>query len=141
MVRALWHGAGLELRGVGGYHGALLAVHRRWRDAGAATGREALPYGTAVAASGSACSTGLHRLGDLPGRVAADITGFFDGAGAAGVVVTPPFVRASSGRRSAFVIHQVLAERAFVRRFLALPPIVQAASYAAVAVLVFLFSP
>jgi tryptophan-rich sensory protein len=72
---------------------------------------------------------------------AGDIAAYFGGLARPGVMVTPAFVRAVVWTALAFVIHQLCAERDFARRFLALPPVAQAASYATVAVLTFVFSP
>ena len=141
VLGGLWHGPAWSFVVWGAYHGALLAVHRRWRDQDGASDPEALPYGRRLLQR-----VGMFHLACVGGVIfrvesAGDIAGFFRGLIRPGVVVTPPFIRALIWTTVAFVIHQALAERAFARRFLALPPLVQAASYATVAVLVFLFSP
>jgi alginate O-acetyltransferase complex protein AlgI len=138
LLGGLWHGPAWNYVAWGAYHGGLLAAHRWWRE------RRPAP-------ADAAGRVWLHRLvmfhlacvGWVIFRVekAADIATFFQGLLRPGVVVTPTFVRAAIWTGLAFAIHQVVAERDVARRFLALPPLAQAASYATVAVLVFLFSP
>ena len=70
-----------------------------------------------------------------------DIGVYLSGLARPGVAVSPAFGRAVVWTGLAFVVHHLCAEHDFGRRFLALPPVAQAASYATVAVLVFLFSP
>jgi D-alanyl-lipoteichoic acid acyltransferase DltB (MBOAT superfamily) len=140
LLGGLWHGPAWNYVAWGAYHGGLLAVHRWWREARGAP-----------AAVVTGARLFLHRLvmfhlacvGWVIFRVekAGDIGLFFQGLAKPGVVVTPVFVRAAIWTGLAFAIHQLVAERDFARRFLALPPVAQAASYATVAVLVFLFSP
>ena len=141
LLGGLWHGPAWNFVVWGAYHGGLLAVHRWWSEerpaAAAAVASRGRVFLQRLAMFHLAC------VGWVIFRVehAGDIGVFFRGLAKPGVVVTPAFVRAAIWTGLAFAIHQLLAERDFARRFLALPPLAQAASYAAVAILVFLFSP
>jgi alginate O-acetyltransferase complex protein AlgI len=141
MLGGLWHGAAWNYVAWGTYHGGLLAGHRWWRERQDESLAVEVPRGRLF----------LHRLTMFHLAVVGwvifrsesggDIAAFFGGLTRPGVVVTPPFVRAAIWTALAFAGHHLCAERDFGRRFLALPPVAQAASYATVAVLVFLFSP
>jgi D-alanyl-lipoteichoic acid acyltransferase DltB (MBOAT superfamily) len=137
ILGGLWHGPAWHFVSWGTYHGGLLAVHRWW-TAGAST---PAPRG----------HIWLRRLvmfhlvcvGWVLFRVKSseEIATFVSGLARPGITPSPALGRAIVWTALAWVIHQLCAERDFGRRFLALPPVAQAASYAAVAVLVFLFSP
>ncbi len=149
VLGGLWHGPAWSYVVWGAYHGGLLAVHRWWRE-----GRGGADVTVREESLGESAAPGglfLRRLamfhlaciGWVIFRVesAGDIAAYFAGLLRPGMIVTPAFGRAVLWTALAFVVHQLAAERDFARRFLALPPIAQAASYATVAVLVFLFSP
>jgi D-alanyl-lipoteichoic acid acyltransferase DltB (MBOAT superfamily) len=141
VLGGLWHGPAWNYVAWGAYHGGLLAGHRWWRERRTESLAVGVPRGRLF----------LHRLAMFHlvcvgwvifrAESAGDIAAYFGGLARPGVMVTPAFVRAVVWTALAFVIHQLCAERDFARRFLALPPVAQAASYATVAVLTFVFSP
>jgi D-alanyl-lipoteichoic acid acyltransferase DltB (MBOAT superfamily) len=139
VLGGLWHGPAWTYVVWGTYHGWLLAAHRWWTSDGA----------TATESRGLALF--LRRLVMFHlvtigwvifrARTLADVPVFFAGLLRPGVQTSPLFWRAFVWTAVAFVVHHLAAERDVARRFLALPPVVQAVSYVAVAVLVFVFSP
>jgi alginate O-acetyltransferase complex protein AlgI len=141
LLGGLWHGPAWNFVAWGGYHGVLLATHRWWRER----------RGARDTAGGSGGGVLLRRLvmfhlacvGWVLFRAssAADIARFFSGLVRPGLVVTPAFTRAAYWTAIALLVHQLCADREPGRRFLAMPPLVQSTAYAAVVVLVFLFSP
>ncbi|MEO6026949.1 MAG: MBOAT family protein [Candidatus Binatia bacterium] len=139
LLGGLWHGPAWTYVLWGGYHGALLAAHRWWtsdRPPPVDEGRAGLFVRRLVMFHLVTIGWVIFRA-----RTLSDVPTFFTGLWRPGLQTGPLFWRALIWTTLAFVVHHVVAERPFARRFLALPPIVQAASYVAVAVLVFVFSP
>jgi alginate O-acetyltransferase complex protein AlgI len=136
VLGGLWHGAAWNFVAWGTYHGALLALHRWW-------GRDSPSDGGWRVVARRLGMFHLTCVGWVLFRAesAADIFRYFHGLVQPGVVVTPAFTRAVWWSALAFVVHQLCADRDLGQRFLRMPPGVQAATYAAMAVLVFLFSP
>jgi D-alanyl-lipoteichoic acid acyltransferase DltB (MBOAT superfamily) len=138
LLGGLWHGPAWNFVAWGAYHGALLAVHRWWS-------------GTRAAARTTAWRVGLRRLAMFHAACvgwvlfraesAADIASYFTGLVRPGIVWSPACTLAAWWTALAFGIHQLCAEEDLGRRFLALPPMAQAAAYATMTTLVFLFSP
>ena len=141
VLGGLWHGPAWNYVAWGAYHGGLLAGHRWWRERRAETRVDEVSRGRRFVQR--VAMFHLVCVGWVVFRIesAADIPAYFGGLLRPGVALTPPFVRAAIWTAIAFAVHHLCAERDFARRFLALPPVAQAASYATVAVLVFLFSP
>lgn len=140
VLGGLWHGPAWNFVAWGAYHGGLLAAHRWWR--------EGHPLPSSVDAGWRVL---LRRLAMFHlacagwvlfrAESAGDIAAFFRGLARPGVIVTPAFTRAAYWTAIALAVQHLCADRELGRRFTALPPVVQAASYAAIAVLVYLFSP
>jgi len=139
VLGGLWHGPAWNFVAWGTYHGGLLAAHRWWNDGAAAPAHDAgwRVLLRRLAMFHAACvGWVLFRA-----ESAADIAGYFSGLVRPGLLSTPAFTRAAWWTVLAFAVHQLCAERDLGRRFLTLPPLLQAASYATMPVLVFLFSP
>jgi alginate O-acetyltransferase complex protein AlgI len=139
LLGGLWHGPAWTYVVWGAYHGALLAVHRWWtsdRAPAADEGRVGLFVRRLLMFNLVTIGWVIFRA-----RTLSDVPVFFHGLLRPGLQTGPLFWRAVVWTAVAFVVHHLAAERPFARRFLALPPIVQAVSYVAVAVLVFVFSP
>jgi alginate O-acetyltransferase complex protein AlgI len=141
VLGGLWHGPAWNFAAWGTYHGGLLAAHRWWRerhpDSRAGHVRRWRVLVHRLAMFHLACiGWVLFRA-----KSAGDIAAYCRGLVRSGVVMTPAFTRAAIWTVLAFAVHQLCAERDLARRFLALPPLVQATSYATIAVLVFVFSP
>ena len=151
VLGGLWHGAAWNFVAWGTYHGALLALHRWWAREPQRVGRWRVFWWASTARSDSRWRVLARRLGMFHlacvgwvlfrAESAADIWTCFRGLLEPGVTVTPAFTRAAYWSALAFAIHHLCAERDLGQRFLRMPPLAQAATYAAMAVLVFLFSP
>ena len=141
VLGGLWHGPAWTYVMWGAYHGSLLAVHRWWRGRGSEAPVADVERGRVFLRR--VVMFHLVCVGWVIFRVKSvhDIAAYFSGLARPGFAVSPAFGRAVVWTGLAFVVHHLCAEHDFGRRFLALPPVAQAASYATVAVLVFLFSP
>jgi hypothetical protein len=141
VLGGLWHGPAWTYVIWGTYHGGLLAAHRWW--SGERRGRSADGEGGLGLFGRRLLMFHLVTIGWVifRSRTLSDVPLFFSGLLRPGLQTGPLFWRALAWTTVAFVIHQLAAERDFARRFLALPPVAQAASYVAVAVAVFVFSP
>ena len=141
VLGGLWHGPAWNFVAWCTYHGALLSGHRWWTERRGASER---PVDARWRVLARRCVM-FHLVcaGWVLFRAnsAADIAAYFRGIVQPGLALSPTFTRAALWSALAFVAHQLCAERDLGLRFLRMPPLVQATAYAAVAVLVFLFSP
>jgi alginate O-acetyltransferase complex protein AlgI len=137
LLGGLWHGAAWHFVAWGAYHGLLLVGHRRYL---LARPRRETPLAVLLrrlAMFHLACAGWVFfRAPSL-----AESIRFFRNLLEPGLVVSPTFLRALAWSAAALAIHQLVADRRPGRVFLESPPLLQATVYAAVVVLVFLFSP